>query len=217
MTSITFAENGFTDLDICVYHLIFLANSIERTFKGFTSIINKTQDEDEKALFVSTCSLVTIQTVSFLEEFKRFKVPAEDELHGEVLSMRKALKPAIKGLEEWSELREFRNSVLAHNLRSQSDAYNSVFQRGLDSYDAPKNGHDFAVVISCVSIVKQAVEHRFKVQLNRLEAFVKAHRKPSIPARYQSAEAMSTAINNISEQITTLLRGDSANRASGHG
>jgi hypothetical protein len=205
MSSNPFKDHGFTDIDISVYHLIFLANSIEKIVKGFVAIIDKIEDDDEKAIYVSSYSLVTIQTISFLDEFSEFRVPPTSALYQDILFLRKGLKPAIKALQQWKEMRDFRSNVLAHNLRNQKDNQNSVFQRGLDSYDAPKNGHDLGVLISCVSIIRQVLEQKFGDRQQQLRNFIQANRKPSIPARYLTQSETSAAIESIVQQVSALL------------
>src|SRR5258708_15484563 len=205
MDTNSYKDAGFTDIDISVYHLIFLANSIEKIVKGFVSIIDKIEDDDEKAIYVASYSLVTIQTIYFLDEFSEFKVPSTSELHQDVLFLRKALKPAIKALQQWKEMRDFRNNVLAHNLRSQKDNQNSVFQRGLDSYDAPKNGHDLGVIISCVSIIRQVLERKFGDRQQQFRNYIQTNRKPSISARYLTQPETSAAIDRIIMQVSILL------------
>lgn len=45
----SFKDQGFTDFDICVYHLIFLSNSIENTFSAFVSVIDRIDASSETA------------------------------------------------------------------------------------------------------------------------------------------------------------------------
>jgi len=205
MATNSFKDNGFADIDICVYHLIFLANSIEQTVKGFVAIINKIEDSDEKALYVASYSLVTIQTISFLDEYSRLNVDPTAELHQDILFIRNALKPAIKALQQWKEMRDFRSHVLAHNLRNQKDNHNSVFQRGLDSYDAPKNGNDLSVVISCVSIIRQVLERKFGSTQQLLRGYIQINRMPSVPAWYSNHSEATAAIDAIVKQVSSFL------------
>ena len=127
---------NFDEFDIAVYHLIFLGNTIDTTIKSFATIIDKVADVDEMAIWVATCSIVLIQTVSFLEEFDNFIISKDEDLNNTVNAIKKAVKPATKQIREWKDLTNFRNAVLAHNLRDKKQMI-SVFERGLNSYDIP--------------------------------------------------------------------------------
>src|SRR5437762_6843106 len=92
------------NLDIALYHLIFLRNLIENTIKAFTNIIDKIDEDDERALYVSTFSIVLIQTVSFLDEYHNFILSTDEELNNTIKAIKKGVKPAVDQINEWKEI-----------------------------------------------------------------------------------------------------------------
>lgn len=157
----------FDELDISLYHLVFIGNSIETVVKAFSTIIDKTDKNTENVLYVSTFSIVIIQTVSFLNEYHNFLKSNDQELNDIIAAMKKAVKPAVDQINQWKEIGDFRNNALAHNLRDKTKMI-TVFEKGLSSYNIPKNGNDLMVLQNCISIVKKTFESAFR---NKLQAF----------------------------------------------
>jgi len=193
-------HDNFSNTEIAVYHLIFLGNSITNTIKAFTNSIGKMDDMDEMALWVSTTSMTLIQTISFLDEYDNFVLSDDEELNNTINAIKKSVKPAIKQIREWKELREFRNEAIAHNLRDKNKMI-SVFERGLSSYDIPQSGADMAVLYNCVLMVKQTFESAFGKILIKIQQFLDQHKEPAKERRFKSGEEANAAIARITEEI----------------
>jgi hypothetical protein len=195
---------NFDDFDISIYNLIFLGNTIETTIKSFASIINKVPDAQERAIWVATCSIVIIQTVSFLEEFDKQLVSNNEELNNAIALLKRALKPATKQIREWKELTQFRNAVLAHNLRDKKEEI-SVFDRGLDSYDIPKTGGDFSVLANCVSMIRKTFESPFMGRLKAMQDFLDRRGRNSFASRFASGEAVASTVDRLANEINANI------------
>lgn len=71
---------------------------------------------------------------------------------------REVLKPVFKKINQWSEIKEFRNNVLAHNYRSKKHSNKSVFvSKGLRDYNIPQKVSDFAFLIQCIDLIRQVI------------------------------------------------------------
>ncbi len=195
---------NFDETEIALYHLIFLGNLIENTMKAFTNIIRKVDDSDENALWVSTCSIILIQTVSFLDEFDNFIKSNDIELNNTIKAIKKAVKPALKQIKQWVELRDFRNNVLAHNLRNEKKAI-SVFRRGLSSYDIPKSGSDFAVLVSSVSMIKKTFESAFGEKILKVQIAIDRNEQPLKGNRFNNQTEAEDVISRITEEINANI------------
>jgi hypothetical protein len=196
---------NFDEFDIAVYHLVFLGNTIENTIKSFASIIDKVADADERAIWVATCSIVLIQTVSFLEEFDNFVVSKDEGLNDTVNAIKRAVKPAAKQIREWKELTDFRNAVLAHNLRDKKMQI-SVFDRGLNSYDIPKTGADFTVLSNCISMIKKTFSSGFAGKLQGVQDFLDQQVKASLPNRFNNGPEAAATIDRLANEINHNIR-----------
>lgn len=200
--------NIHDDVDISLYHLIFIGNSIERTFKAFANIIGKISENDELVLFVNTSSLIIVQTISFLDEYHNFIRSEETELHTTIVDIKKTVKPAITVINQWKELGHFRNQVLAHNLRDKKEN-KSVFERGLSSYDIPQHGTDLHVLVSCIGMIKEVFESTFQEKLSNIQRHLDESSPNKTISRYneqtfeKEIERIRTEINNNIRQLKT--------------
>lgn len=194
----------FDDTDIAIYHLIFLGNLIENTISSFTNIIGKIDDTDEKSLYVSTNSMIIVQTISFLDEFDTFITSIDPDLDTTIKAIKKTVKPALKQIREWKDLREFRNNILAHNLRNKKNTI-SIFTRGMSSYDIPQTGADFAVLVSCISMVKKVFESAFGSKLKEIQAKIDQQHYPRKERRFTNSKEVEAVITTISEKVNANI------------
>ena len=193
-------HGNFDEIDISVYHLIFIGNSIENTVKAFSEIIDKTDKKYEGALYVSTFSIVIIQTVSFLYEYHNFLQTTDEQLNNTINGIKKAVKPAIDQINQWKEIGEFRNNVLAHNLRDRKKRI-SVFEKGLSSYDIPKNGNDLVVLHNCISMIKKTFQSRFKDKLQALQNYLDELPIQQKESRFKNDNDVKVVIDKIANEI----------------
>jgi len=190
----------FDSADVALYHIVFIGNSIDNTIKAFSAIIDKVDREYERALYVSTFSLVLIQTVSFLDEYHTFVRSTDPDLDAAIKAIKKAVKPAVAQINEWKELEAFRNNALAHNLRESTNKA-SVFQRGLSSYDVPKTGFEFEVLRNCIAMIKKTFESGFRVRLSAIQEHFDKTDRPSESVRVKDERDMRERIERITAEI----------------
>lgn len=135
----------------------------------FQTLATKSRNEDgfNNWLFLIVRYITIIQTISFLDEWDKFlgfKTEFEDQKN--ILELKKTAKPAIDRIKKWKDMREFRNCVLAHNLRNKNRNYdfifiNNEFQNSL----IPNHISEFEVLAKCIDISTQIVCIPFKQQL----------------------------------------------------
>lgn len=196
--------DGFDEFDVGLYHLIFIANSIENTVKAFSGIIDKADDEHEKALYVATSSIVLIQTVSFLDEYHHHIKSTDEDVNTTINAIKKAVKPAVAQINEWKEIDVFRNNVLAHNLRDRKKMI-SVFERGLSSYDVPKTGNELLVLYNCVSMIKKTFESAFRTKLQLFQNALDQSPQHAKESRFKSREEAMATILRITDEINANI------------
>lgn len=190
----------FDELDISLYHLVFIGNSIETVVKAFSTIIDKTDKNTENVLYVSTFSIVIIQTVSFLNEYHNFLKSNDQELNDIIAAMKKAVKPAVDQINQWKEIGDFRNNALAHNLRDKTKMI-TVFEKGLSSYNIPKNGNDLMVLQNCISIVKKTFESAFRNKLQAFQIYLDNVQKTQKGNKFKNNNDAKAVIDRIVSQV----------------
>jgi hypothetical protein len=193
-------EIKFEEADIAIYHLVFLGNLIEKTISSFSNIIGKVEDSDETVLWESTNSIILIRTISFLDEFDKFVKSSDPDLGKSINDIKKTVKPALIQIKKWKDIREFRNNVLAHNLRFGKTPI-SIFSRGLGSYDIPQTGADVAVLVSCVSMIKKTFESTFRLKLEKIQVKLDQHSYPKKSIRFMNGKEVESIVNQLTREI----------------
>jgi len=193
----------FDDTDIALYHLVFIGNMIERTFKAFAGIIDRVDDDTERVFYVNTSSMIIMQVNSFLDEYHQFVRSEEPEMMETISNIKKAVKPAIKLIGQWKEREDFRNQVLAHNLRGKNDE--SVFERGLTSFDVPQQGADLHVLVSCIGMIREVFASTFREKLAEVQRLLDSETRLKAARRYDR-ESFETAIESVRMEINENIR-----------
>lgn len=188
------------ETDVSIYHLIFLGNIIETNIKALADIRGKHDDYIELPITVSICSMTIIQAVSFLDEYNNFTKSSNESLNKTIIEIKKTVKPALKKINEWSEIRKFRNNVLAHNLR-YTDKSISVFSKGLSSYDVPQNGSDFEVFRHCILMIKDVFASTFKENLEKVQLAIDNAQYNKVKSRYSNFQEVEEAVEKIRREI----------------
>jgi hypothetical protein len=183
-----------TNIIISVYHLVFFAELIDKTFGSLEKLLdagvfdNSTNEELRLMVQTNACIQILLYTDSLIEEYnKYFKVTEAktDTEYAKVEQTRELLKPVFKKINQWTELKDFRNNVLAHNYRVQKLGYKSVFiSKGLSGYNIPQRILDFAFLIQCIDLVRQIVYKIFKEEyleiLGEVDKIRISTRKPAL-------------------------------------
>lgn len=197
--------NKFDNLDIALYHLNFIGNSIENAFSAFASIIGKIDEKHERAIYVSTSSIILIQTIAFLDEYHNFIKSNDNELNNTINKIKKAVKPAIDQINEWKELTDFRNHVLAHNLRNRKKMMVTVFEKGLSAYDIPQTGNELLILYNCILMVKKSFESAFKNRLQLVQNVLDQTIRTPKKNKFKNSSEAIAAIDRITKEINTSI------------
>jgi hypothetical protein len=201
-------ERKFDDIDIALYHLIFIGNIIERTFKAFSNVIGRVDNDTELVFYVNTSSMIVLQADAFLEEYHQYLRSDKSEMMATIENIKRAVKPSLKLINQWKERKEFRNNVLAHNLRNGGK---SVFERGLSSFDVPKEGADLHVLVSCIGMIKDVFQSAFQERIAAVQKVLDESSEAKAPRRYDrnTFEAAIESVRlEINENIKKLHRGE---------
>ena len=152
-----------------IYHLVTLGNIISQ-YKNTLTEVSKI-DFDKKIdsiIFQALSTQAIIFTDSFMDEYDGFFKSSNKELNDKIFSIKKALKPAISKIREWSDIKVFRNNVLCHNLRKNN---NSVFINGvIHKYNVPNNVVELQTMSECISLITSVIYKYFD---NEIKEFTK--------------------------------------------
>jgi hypothetical protein len=116
-------------------------------------------------LFLSLFYMTIIESCSYLDEFENvFGVKSEKKYQKRILIVKRSTKPFIKKIKEWNDLREFRNSIVAHNLRKK-DGKMALTKENLD-YNTPRTMFDLVLLSNCITLTQNIINSEFNNELN---------------------------------------------------
>lgn len=148
-----------------IYHLVTLGNIISE-YKNTLREVSKI-DFDKKIdriIFQAISTQAIIFTDSFMDEYDGFFKSSNKELNNKIYNIKKALKPAISKIREWSDIKNYRNNVLCHNLRKNNK---SVFINGeIDKYNVPNNVIELQIMAECICLITSIITSFFKSEYN---------------------------------------------------
>jgi hypothetical protein len=184
------------ELDTSILHIWYLAHQIEETFHAFKHVSGKIDKKIELRLFTVTCQVMIISTCSFLDEYDNFLKSEESDVIREI---KLAVKPAMKVIRQWRNLEDFRNNVLAHNLRVRKEGNVSVFIRGISSYDVPQTASDMNVLYTCITSIKRVFESAFGARIDNAIDYFKIIFEKKYSPRYDKQSSKQTITDLIKE------------------
>ncbi len=194
-------EDKFTEIDISVYHIIHFTELIDKSFLSFEKLLSLDSFKDNRnedvrrMIFMNISCQILIYTKSLQEEYyDHFNISkAETDIEkAKVEQLCEVLKPIFTKINEWDEIKAFRNDVLAHKPRIRNTGYKSVFLlRGLSGYNIPEKIIDFAFLVQCTNVIKNFIYDVFKDEYHKIDDVINSDKysgKPLISQRDYAKE-----------------------------
>ncbi len=148
------------------------------------------QDEwnlKDQAHYVTMYNAILMNTCSYLDEYnKHFLSKAEPEFKDRILTVKKIAKPAFKKVMEWSDLREYRNQMIAHNFRINDDAFSFNM---LGQYNAPRTYRDIVLLRKHLMMIQGVVEAEFTSEMTNVNDYIKSFPVKEQQINYDNIEA----------------------------
>lgn len=119
-------------------------------------------------LLISLFSMSVIDSISFLDEYQQVYGQKTENIFKDRIIITKAInKPFISKINEWKNLRDLRNHLLAHNLRVGKNGDFIFSIKGL-IYNAPRNLNDLFLLHNLISFSAQTINLEFTEELKTL-------------------------------------------------
>lgn len=197
-----------------IYHLVFFGNLIGNYEKALRDLnktdLDKIDRDSDYALYTAVFCQTLILTDSLLDEYDKF-FTSTDEIQKERISRtKKIVKPAIDRIRRWTDLKNFRNNVLAHNLRIKNQHQVSVFISGKwHKYNIPSSTLDLQILFGCISQITNIISN---VHSKEYEQFKnELPEKLDIIIGVQSLEESNHELQWILNEIENRIQGVSKN------
>ena len=112
------------------------------------------------AIHDALASQIILKSVAFIDEWNDFfGVQTEPEYQEKILQVKRLVKPAFSCLKEWKELYDYRNQVIAHNLRDKGKRNIYLLNK---KYNAPQTDEELLLLAFCIHKIAQVVARYFQ-------------------------------------------------------
>ncbi|MBZ5857761.1 hypothetical protein [Flavihumibacter profundi] len=137
---------------------------------------------DTKTLFYEILlQHIILESQVFRQEFEEyFFQRAEPFYRARVSSVKNCSKPLFRRINKWSQLRTFRNQVIAHPWRNSRGDF--VFP-DVHDYDVPRNAFDHVLLADYYGYIMNIVEQEFKLELKEALLIVKNRDRKNKPKK----------------------------------
>jgi hypothetical protein len=139
-------------------------NQLLVDFEFPTRDSDKIIDKD-LTLLNSLFYMTVIDSVSFLDEYQQvYGVKTEKKYKDRIIITKAINKPLISKICEWKDLRDFRNNLLAHNLRKGKNGDYVFSIENLD-YNAPRNLNDLFLLTNLIQFSTDTIYSEFEDEI----------------------------------------------------
>jgi hypothetical protein len=135
--------------------------------------------DKELTLFNSLFYMTVIDSVSFLDEYQQVFGVKTEKIYKDRIIITKAInKPLISKICEWKDLRDFRNNLLAHNLRKGKNGDYVFSIENLD-YNAPRNLNDLFLLTNMIQFSTDTFNSEFENEISEFASKTIKNIKPN--------------------------------------
>ena len=141
----------------------------------------------ETSHYQTLYNTILMHTCSYQDEYnKNFLSNAEPEFQSRIKAVKKIAKPAFKKLNEWSDLRSYRNQMIAHNFRIDGNDFSFT---KLGQYVAPRTYLDIVMLRKHLMMIHGIISAEFNTELNHVNSFLDSFPVQEQQIDYSNVEA----------------------------
>jgi len=185
-----------------IYESLYIFSRYEQDIRYFMKLIKdfgydkKGQNDwtnKEISHYQILYNTILMNTCSYLDEYnKNFLINAEYKFHERIKTLKKIAKPAIKKLNEWKDLRTYRNQIVAHNFRIDGNDFS--FKK-LGQYKAPRTYLDIVMLRKHLMMIHGIISAEFENELKNVNSILDNF----------SVQEQQIDYSNVENDLKTLL------------
>lgn len=154
-----------------LYHSLFIFHktyvSIDRIMDRVRSVQDdvirmKVSDND----VVDYANQLILEVSIFLDEYNSYWYQkAETDFRERIMQVRNICAPIMKALQQWSDIRDFRNRFVAHNWRDKKGKF---VVPDLNIYNIPRNTFEYHMMADFVRYMYTCISFHFKNEIHEM-------------------------------------------------
>lgn len=196
-----------------IYESLYIFSRYEQDIRYLMELLidfgynNKGQNDwnaKETSHYQTMYNTILMDTCSYLDEYnKNFLHNAENEFHDRIKTIKKIARPAFKKLSEWTDLRSYRNQMVAHNFRIDGNDFS--FKK-LGQYKAPRTYLDIVMLRKHLMMIHGIISAEFHNELKSINEFLNTFPVQEQQIDYSNVE---TDLLAVLDEINTLCENNS--------
>lgn len=149
--------------------------------------------------YITLYNTILMDMCSYIDEYnKHFASKAEQQFKDRIISLKKIARPAVKKINEWTGLKEYRNQMIAHNFRINEDVFSFT---KLGQYNSPRTYADIALLRKYFMMVQTIIEAEFQNELPKVNPYIKGF---EVQDRMTNYETIEEDLKTVVEKINSL-------------
>lgn len=191
-----------------VYHIVFIGNTTRALSRSMVSVGKKITKEEKSVYRVLIQSKTLIDVVSLVDELNNYLFsynPESESVRGKIEAYRYIIQPVLDHMNSWSDIRMFRNNVLAHNYRIDKNGFESVhLTNKLFDYNVPRSSIDLGILFELIDVVTKVAEDIFDEEYQLALKIVDEFEEPAKLIR-QDLKKETEKVNRILEEVNIRI------------
>jgi hypothetical protein len=196
-----------------IYESLYIFSRYEQDIRYLMELIidfgyNKKGQNDwtakETSHYQTIYNTILMDACSYLDEYnKNFLHNAENEFHDRIKAVKKIARPAFKKVSEWTDLRSYRNQMVAHNFRIDGNDFS--FKK-LGQYKAPRTYLDIVMLRKHLMMIHGIIAAEFQEELRSINDFLNTFPVQEQQIDYSNVKA---DLLSVLDEINTLCENNS--------
>ena len=148
---------------------ILILCSLEALLEEYQKCLLK--ENPDSVLFSVLASQIVLTACSYIDEWEFLgRLSSENP---RVLQLREIVKPAMNRINQWTDLKLVRNSLIAHNHRIRKQNNSPTITSIKRQLNCPNSLYDYKLLIGCVYITKNTLLRVFGKEYNDIVPHLK--------------------------------------------
>lgn len=179
-----------------IYESLYIFSRYEQDIRYLMELLidfgyNKKGQNDwtpkETSHYQTIYNTILMDTCSYVDEYnKNFLNNAEQQFHSRIKTVKRIAKPALKKVNEWKDLRSYRNQMIAHNFRIDGDDFSL---KKLGQYIAPRTYLDIVMLRKHLMMIHGIIMAEFNSELKNINPFLNTFPVQKQQIDYSNVEA----------------------------
>jgi len=152
---------------------ILVLCTLQALLDEYLKCLSKEKNNTESVVFSIIASQIIITSCSYLDEWEYFAILIKEEQESRIVTLRKITKPILDRINEWKDMKRFRNNMIAHNHRIKKEDNSLAIFNLSRNLNCPSSFYDFKLLLGCIYITKNVLLRLFSKEYNQILPHIK--------------------------------------------